>query len=304
MTSALLPAACGSTCATGTARSSDEVRRWAIGKTALIGFIDLMLLGRPLPRLQQRAARAAPVPAQERLRGQRQPRAQDAARPHPALRRDPGARPRPERGARRAVLPRHQQGEPAPDPAHQQHPRLLAHRGRAQGVPLRADRRGPRSWTTCSRPTASRSSSRASRSRWTSRTTCPRSRSTTRPWPGAHQPRSTTRSSTARDDKHDQGRGARARTTACCVSVTDRGIGIAQAPSRSRSSRSSTGPRTAWCTRPRAAASGSPSCSHIMEAHGGSVELESAPGRGEHLHPGPARRAEGGMSRTGREERG
>ena len=50
--------------------------------------------------------------------------------------------------------------------------------------------------------------------------------------------------------------------------------------SRSRSSRSSTGPRTAWCTRRRAAGSGSPSSSHIMEAHGGTVELESAPGQG------------------------
>ena len=45
----------------------------------------------PLPRLQQRAARAAPLAAQERLRGQRQPRAEDAAGAHPPLRRDAGA---------------------------------------------------------------------------------------------------------------------------------------------------------------------------------------------------------------------
>ena len=67
------------------------MRRLALTKTALIGFIDLMLLAGPVPGLHQRAARAAPLAAQERLRGQREPRAQDPARPHPPLRRDAGA---------------------------------------------------------------------------------------------------------------------------------------------------------------------------------------------------------------------
>ena len=53
-------------------------------------------------------------------------------------------------------------------------------------------------------------------------------------------------------------RGARA--SALLVSVADRGIGDPAGRSRRRSSRSSTAPRTAWCTRPRAAGWGSRWC--------------------------------------------
>ena len=115
------------------------------------------------PRLDERAPRAAAVAAQERLRRQRQPRAQDAAGSHPAVRRDARARARAERGAQGRVLPRDRQGEPPPHPADQQHPRLLAHRGRPQGVPAGAERHR-RAWcATSSSRTASRSRSSASR---------------------------------------------------------------------------------------------------------------------------------------------
>ena len=119
-----------------------EVRRLALAKTALIGFIDVMLLaGLALVfanvRRELRLSRH-----EERLRGERQPRAEDAARPHPPLRGDARARPRAERREGPAVPPHHQQGEPPPHPAHQQHPRLLEDRGGAEGVPLRPRRRG------------------------------------------------------------------------------------------------------------------------------------------------------------------
>ena len=160
----------------------DDVRRVGDGQDGAHRLHRPDAGRRALPRLQQRAARDAPLAAEERLRGQREPRAEDAAGPHPPVRRDPGAGARAERGEGAAVLPRHQQGEPAPDPAHQQHPRLLAHRGRPAGSTASRPPTWRASWTRCWRPTASRSSSRASRSSRASPTTCPRSRSTRRRW--------------------------------------------------------------------------------------------------------------------------
>ena len=58
----------------------EEVRRLAIAKTCADRLHRPDAAGRARPGVEQRPARAAPLAAQERLRRQRQPRAQDAAR--------------------------------------------------------------------------------------------------------------------------------------------------------------------------------------------------------------------------------
>ena len=252
--------ACGCSCDYRDRSIEQEVQRLAVTKTALIGFIDLMLLaGLGLVWANVRRELQA-LPAQERLRGERQPRAEDAARPHPPLRGDAGARPRADRGQDAAVPPDHQQGEPAAHPAHQQHPRLLAHRGGAQGVPVRAHRRGARSCATWWTPTASRSSSRASRSGRTSPRTCPSCRA--RPGgavAGPHQPgEQRDQVQPGREVDRGAARGATGTGWRCRWPTA---ASASRRRSRSGSSRSSTARRAASSTRRRAAGWGSPSCS-------------------------------------------
>ena len=98
--------------------------------------------------------------------------------------------------------------------------------------------------------------------------------------PGPHQPREQRDQVQPRRGRAHRGRGADATGDRLLIAVDRPRDRHRQGGPEARSSRSSTGRRTASCTRPRAAASASPWCSHIMEAHGGSVEVESAPGKG------------------------
>jgi hypothetical protein len=105
-----------------------DVRRWEMGPSPSSGS-STSCWARVFPRVQQREARDAPLPAEVRLRGQREPRAEDPSCAHPSFRRDARARSGGERRQGAPVLSGDQQGEPAAHPAHQQHPRFLADRG-------------------------------------------------------------------------------------------------------------------------------------------------------------------------------
>ena len=99
---------------------------------------------RPDARPAHRLARDEAVADEERVRLQRLPRAAHAARLDPRLRRVPPPRPLRRRREGPRVRRLHRDREPAPDPAHQQHPRLRQHRVGAQDLPLRALRRRAR----------------------------------------------------------------------------------------------------------------------------------------------------------------
>ncbi len=119
--------------------------------------------GRALPRLGERAARAAAVAAQERLRGEREPRAQDPARPHPALRGDARARARADRGeeARSTTGSSTRRASASPSSSTTSSTSRASRRG-ARSTASRAADVGRGRARRAGAPTASRSSSRAS----------------------------------------------------------------------------------------------------------------------------------------------
>ena len=125
-------------------RSSPE--RWARRNFALNMSLSLALAAAAARRHPahdaQRRARDAPLGDEERLRLERLARAAHAARLDPRLRRADAHRPRREPREDPRVRRADRGGGAAPGPAGREHPRLLADRVRAQGLPVRG--RGPR----------------------------------------------------------------------------------------------------------------------------------------------------------------
>ena len=70
--------------------------------------------------------------------------------------------------------------------------------------------------------------------------------------------------------------------------MTDTGIGIPKAEQKKIFEKFYRG-EDSLVHETKGSGLGLPLVEHIMEAHGGAVEVESTPGQGQHLHPGPAR---------------